>query len=54
MAAELVETSRLWARMAAGIEPEWAEKLAPHLVKRTYSEPHWSAQARRGHGLRDG
>ncbi|SNS25660.1 ATP-dependent RNA helicase HrpA [Rhodococcoides kyotonense] len=42
MAAELVETGRLWGRMAARIEPEWAEKLAPHLVKRTYSEPHWS------------
>ncbi|MCZ4554067.1 ATP-dependent helicase HrpA [Rhodococcus sp. PvR044] len=44
MAAELVETSRLWGRMAAGIEPEWAEKLAPHLIKRTYSEPHWSTK----------
>ncbi len=44
MAAELVETSRLWARMSARIEPEWAEKLAPHLVKRTYSEPHWSSK----------
>ncbi|MGX4710818.1 ATP-dependent RNA helicase HrpA [Rhodococcus sp. DMF-1] len=44
MAAELVETSRLWARTAARIEPEWAEKLAPHLVKRTYSEPHWSTK----------
>ena len=42
MAAELVETSRLWGRVAAKIEPEWAEKLAGHLVKRTYSEPHWS------------
>ncbi|HEX8095662.1 ATP-dependent RNA helicase HrpA, partial [Jatrophihabitans sp.] len=41
MAAELVETSRLWARVNAGIKPEWAEELAPHLVKRTYSEPHW-------------
>ncbi|RCV51954.1 ATP-dependent RNA helicase HrpA [Marinitenerispora sediminis] len=41
MAAELVETSRLWGRMAARIEPEWAENLAGHLVKRTYSEPHW-------------
>lgn len=41
MSAELVETSRLWARVNARIEPEWAEKLAPHLVKRTYSEPHW-------------
>jgi ATP-dependent helicase HrpA len=41
MAAELVETSRLWARIAARIEPEWVEPLAGHLVKRTYSEPHW-------------
>jgi ATP-dependent helicase HrpA len=41
MAAELVETSRLWARVNAGIQPEWAEELAPHLVKRSYSEPHW-------------
>ncbi|HZE31083.1 MAG TPA: ATP-dependent RNA helicase HrpA [Actinoallomurus sp.] len=41
MAAELVETSRLWARIAAKIEPEWVEPLAGHLVKRTYSEPHW-------------
>ena len=42
MAAELVETSRLWGREAARIEPEWAEELAAHLVKRTYAEPHWS------------
>jgi ATP-dependent helicase HrpA len=41
MAAELVETSRLWARMAARIEPQWVEPLAGHLVKRSYSEPHW-------------
>ena len=41
MAAELVETSRLWGRVNAAIEPEWAEELAPHLVKRSYSEPHW-------------
>jgi ATP-dependent helicase HrpA len=41
MAAELVETSKLWGRVAARIEPEWAESLAPHLVKRSYSEPHW-------------
>ncbi len=40
-AAELVETSRLWGRVAAKIEPEWAEALAGHLVRRTYSEPHW-------------
>jgi ATP-dependent helicase HrpA len=44
MAAELVETSRLWARTVARIEPEWAEPLADHLVKRTYSEPHWDAR----------
>ena len=41
MAGELVETSRLYARVNARIEPAWAEALAPHLVKRTYSEPHW-------------
>jgi ATP-dependent helicase HrpA len=40
-AAELVETSRLWGRVVAKIEPEWAEALAGHLVRRTYSEPHW-------------
>ncbi|GAB2552181.1 ATP-dependent RNA helicase HrpA [Nocardia heshunensis] len=44
MAAELVETSRLWGRTAARVEPEWAERLAGDLVKRTYSEPHWSAK----------
>ncbi|UJB42757.1 ATP-dependent RNA helicase HrpA [Streptomyces sp. A1-5] len=41
MSAELVETSRLWARVNARIEPEWIEPLAQHLVKRNYSEPHW-------------
>ena len=41
MAAELVETSRLWGRVAGRIEPEWVEPLAAHLVKRSYSEPHW-------------
>ncbi|HEX3591875.1 MAG TPA: ATP-dependent RNA helicase HrpA [Pseudonocardiaceae bacterium] len=41
MAAELVETSRLWGRIAARIEPEWVERLAGHLVRRNYSEPHW-------------
>ena len=41
VAAELVETSRLWARDVARIEPEWVEPLAAHLVKRSYSEPHW-------------
>src|SRR5690606_22649104 len=42
MSAERVETSRLWARGSAKIEPEWIEPLAQHLVKRSYSEPHWS------------
>jgi ATP-dependent helicase HrpA len=41
MAAELVETSRLWGRIVARIEPEWAERLAEHLVRRSHSEPHW-------------
>ncbi|GAA3228700.1 hypothetical protein GCM10010488_33490 [Oerskovia jenensis] len=44
MAGELVETSRLWGRDVAKIQPEWAEELATHLVKRTYSEPHWSTK----------
>ena len=42
MSAELVETTRLWARSNARIDPIWAERLATHLVKRTYSEPRWS------------
>jgi ATP-dependent helicase HrpA len=42
MAGELVETGRLWARQNAAIKPEWAEQVGGHLVKRTYSEPHWS------------
>jgi len=41
MSAELVETSRLFARMNAKIDPLWLEPLAQHLVKRNYSEPHW-------------
>lgn len=41
MSAELVETSRLFARMNAAIDPAWAEALAGDLVKRSYSEPHW-------------
>ncbi|MDT0166326.1 ATP-dependent RNA helicase HrpA [Actinotalea sp. AC32] len=44
MAGELVETSRLWARDVARIEPEWAEELGQHLVRRTYSEPAWSTK----------
>ncbi|WP_236559624.1 ATP-dependent RNA helicase HrpA [Colwellia sp. 20A7] len=41
MSAELVETSRLFARMNARIDPTWIEPLAEHLLKRSYSEPHW-------------
>ncbi|WP_395639582.1 ATP-dependent RNA helicase HrpA [Pseudolysinimonas sp.] len=41
MASELVETSRLFARTVAAIDPAWAEKLAGDLAKRSYSEPHW-------------
>lgn len=44
MAAELVETNRLWARTNAAIQPEWAERLAPHLVKRSYGDPTWDAK----------
>ncbi len=46
MAAELVETTKLYARTCARIQPEWVESLAGHLVKHSYSEPHW--QAKRG------
>jgi ATP-dependent helicase HrpA len=46
MVAELVETTRLWGRTAARIQPEWVEPLAGHLVKRTYSAPRW--EKRRG------
>ena len=42
MVAELVETSKLWGRMVAEIEPEWIEPLAEHLIKKSYSEPRWS------------
>lgn len=41
MAAELVETTKLYARTVAQIQPEWIEKTATHLLKRSYSEPHW-------------
>ncbi|GAB3585132.1 ATP-dependent RNA helicase HrpA [Calidifontibacter terrae] len=41
MSAELVETSRLWARTNARTDPAWIEAAAPHLVKRSYSEPRW-------------
>lgn len=43
MAAELVETSQIFARTVGPIQPEWVEELAPHMVKRVHSEPHWSS-----------
>ena len=43
MAAELVETNRLWASGVAKIEPEWAERLGSHLTTSSYSEPRWDA-----------
>jgi ATP-dependent helicase HrpA len=46
LAAELVETTRLYARGVAAIEPGWIEPLAKHLIKRSYSAPRW--EARRG------
>ena len=42
MAAEIVETSRTYARVNAGIKPEWIEEQAGHLLKHHYSDPHWS------------
>lgn len=42
MAAELVETSRLWARDVAAIDPAWVEKLGADLLKHNYSDPTWS------------
>ena len=44
MAAELVETNRLWARTVAPIQPEWAEQLAGPLATRSYGEPMWDAR----------
>ena len=41
MVSELVETSRLWGRTAAKIDPRWVEPLAEHLVRRTYDDPRW-------------
>jgi ATP-dependent helicase HrpA len=45
MAAELVETSRLFARTVAGIEPGWIEKVGAHLLKKSHSDPHWEKKA---------
>jgi ATP-dependent helicase HrpA len=44
MAAEIVETTRLYARNVARIVPDWIEPLAVHLVKRHYSDPHWDKE----------
>jgi ATP-dependent helicase HrpA len=49
VAAELVQTTRLYARTVATIEPEWVEELGSHLARRSYSEPHW--EKRRGQVL---
>ena len=45
VAAELVETTRQYARTVARIQPQWIEKIAAHLLKRSYSEPHWGGKA---------
>ncbi|RNL64197.1 ATP-dependent RNA helicase HrpA [Nocardioides marmoriginsengisoli] len=42
VAAELVETSRLWGRQCAVVDPLWVERIGAHLVSRSFSEPHWS------------
>ena len=47
MAFELVETSQLFARTVAKIEPDWLLEAAPHLLKRSYSDPHWSERSAR-------
>ncbi len=44
VAAELVETSRLWGRICAAVEPEWVEEVGAHLLRRSYSEPRWQAR----------
>ncbi len=45
VAGELVETTRQYARTVAAIQPQWIESLAEHLVKRNYSDPHWSRKS---------
>jgi ATP-dependent helicase HrpA len=45
MAAELVDTTRLYARGLARIEPEWIERIGAHLIKKNWSEPHWEKKA---------
>ena len=45
VAAELTETTRLYARAVAGIEPQWIESIGAHLIKRHQSDPHWEKKA---------
>jgi ATP-dependent helicase HrpA len=47
VASEIVETTKIYARGVARIEPEWLESLAPHLIRRSYSDPHWEQRAGR-------
>ncbi|RLA02779.1 MAG: ATP-dependent RNA helicase HrpA, partial [Gammaproteobacteria bacterium] len=47
LAGELVETTRLYARQVAKIDPAWLESIAPHLLKHKYTEPYWSRKAGR-------
>jgi ATP-dependent helicase HrpA len=47
IAAELVETNRLWARTVASVQPEWAESIGKHLTKYSYGEPRWDARSGR-------
>ena len=44
IAAELVETNRLWGRVVATVQPEWAEQLGGALLRRSYGEPRWDAR----------
>ena len=50
MAAELVETSRLFARTLARIEPDWLEQVGGHLLKVSWSDPHWEKRPAKGAG----
>ena len=45
MAAELVDTTRLYARNVARIDADWIEQLGAHLLKKSWSEPHWEKRA---------
>ncbi|GMV56723.1 MAG: ATP-dependent helicase [Betaproteobacteria bacterium] len=54
MAAELVETSRLYARTLARIEPDWIEQVGAHLVRRTVEAPHWEKRSGQAIGLERG